>query len=158
MKKKKIFFNLIITMSIAGFWHGASLNFVLWGFLNGLLLYVEKKISKYFRLKNSIKIFITIFIVFNLWVVFRINDLNFIFYFYKNLYSSFFTSLNPENILLIIFVYFIILSQKIDNFDYIQKLSKKINFLILIPILIVILITGLAIKAGSSEKFIYFDF
>ena len=138
--------------------HGASLNFVLWGFLNGLLLYVEKKINKYFILKSPIKIFITIFIVFNLWVVFRINDLSFIFYFYKNLYSNFFTNLNPENILLFILVYITVLSQKIDNFDYIQKLSKKINFLILIPILLVILITGLAIKAGSSEKFIYFDF
>ncbi len=156
--KRKLFFNLIITMSIAGFWHGASLNFVLWGFLNGIFLYVEKKISKFFRLKNSVKIFITIFIVFNLWVVFRINDFNFILYFYKNLYSNLFTNLNLENILLIIFVYFVVLSQKIDNFDYIQKLSKKINFLILIPMFIVILITGLAIKAGSSEKFIYFDF
>ena len=78
--KIKLFFNLILTMSIAGIWHGASLNFVLWGFLNGLFLFVEKKISKFFKLKNSIKIFITIFIVFNLWVVFRINDLNFILY------------------------------------------------------------------------------
>jgi len=49
-------------------------------------------------------------------------------------------------------------TQKFDNYNYIEKASKKTSFLILIPFLIIILITGLAIKAGSSEKFIYFDF
>lgn len=40
---KKLFSNLLITMSIAGLWHGASINFILWGFLNGIFLFFEKK-------------------------------------------------------------------------------------------------------------------
>ena len=51
-----------------------------------------------------------------------------------------------------------VFSQKFDNYKYIENISKKINLLILIPIFIIVLVTGLAIKAGSSEKFIYFDF
>ncbi|HEX5362858.1 MAG TPA: MBOAT family O-acyltransferase, partial [Gallionella sp.] len=34
--------NLIVTMTLAGLWHGASWNFVLWGLLNGLWLSAER--------------------------------------------------------------------------------------------------------------------
>ena len=39
-----------------------------------------------------------------------------------------------------------------------KQTSLKFNFSILIPIVIIILITGLAINTGTSDKFIYFDF
>ena len=155
---KKLFGNLFVTMSVAGLWHGASINFILWGSLNGIFLFFEKKISKYFALNKNIKIFLTCFLIFNLWLIFRINDLNFLLIFYSNLYLNLTSITEIENLLLLFLVIFAIFSQKFDNFGYIKNLSKKINFLIFIPIFIIILITGLAIKAGSSEKFIYFDF
>jgi D-alanyl-lipoteichoic acid acyltransferase DltB (MBOAT superfamily) len=37
--------NLMLTMIIGGFWHGASWNFIIWGFLNGCFLAVEKMIG-----------------------------------------------------------------------------------------------------------------
>jgi len=33
--------NLVITMTIGGLWHGASWNFIIWGFANGLLIAVN---------------------------------------------------------------------------------------------------------------------
>ena len=44
-------------MGIAGLWHGANYNFILWGFLNGLILCIERflKIEKALQ-KNNIKI------------------------------------------------------------------------------------------------------
>ena len=155
---KKLFGNLFVTMSVAGLWHGASINFILWGSLNGIFLFFEKKISKYFALNKNIKIFLTCFLIFNLWLIFRINDLNFLLIFYSNLYLNLLSITEIENLLLLFLVIFAIFSQKFDNFNFIKNLSKKINFLILIPIFIIVLITGLAIKAGTSEKFIYFDF
>ena len=155
---KKLFKNLFLTMTIAGLWHGASINFILWGSLNGIFLFLEKKISNYCNLNKSLKIFLTCFLIFNLWIIFRINDLNFIIIFYYNLYSNLLTSMTIENFLLLLLVVLAIFTQKFDNYGYIEKASKKTSFLILIPVLIIILITGLAIKAGSSEKFIYFDF
>ncbi len=155
---KKLFSNLFLTMSIAGLWHGASINFILWGSMNGIFLFLEKQMSKYFNLNKLIKIFLTCFLVFNLWIIFRINDLNFLLIFYSNLYQNFFTIIEIENLILLALVITAVFSQKFDNYKYIENISKKINFLILIPIFIIILITGLAIKAGSSEKFIYFDF
>lgn len=37
--------NLMLTMLLGGLWHGASWNFVVWGFLNGLYLSVEKMLG-----------------------------------------------------------------------------------------------------------------
>ena len=42
----KTYYNLLITMTIAGLWHGSSWNFLIWGAAHGTLLCVEK--SKYF--------------------------------------------------------------------------------------------------------------
>ena len=36
------YFNLLLTMLLGGLWHGASLNFILWGGLHGLLLCLDK--------------------------------------------------------------------------------------------------------------------
>ena len=155
---KKLFSNLFLTMSIAGLWHGASINFILWGSMNGIFLFLEKQMSKYFNFNRLIKIFLTCFLVFNLWIIFRINDLNFLLIFYSNLYQNFFMIIEIENLILLALVITAVFSQKFDNYKYIENISKKLNFLILIPIFIIVLITGLAIKAGSSEKFIYFDF
>ena len=155
---KKLFGNLFLTMSIAGLWHGASINFILWGSMNGIFLFLEKKMSNHFNFNKLIKISLTCFLVFNLWIIFRINDLNFLLIFYSNLYQNFFTIIEIENLILLGLVIFAVFSQKFDNYKYIENISKKINFLILIPIFIIVLVTGLAIKAGSSEKFIYFDF
>jgi alginate O-acetyltransferase complex protein AlgI len=35
------YFNLMLTMTIGGLWHGASWNFVLWGFLHGVYLVIN---------------------------------------------------------------------------------------------------------------------
>ena len=43
-------------MSIAGLWHGASLNFILWGFLNGFILFFEKMINRSFGISRILKI------------------------------------------------------------------------------------------------------
>ena len=154
----KLYFNLIFTMSVAGLWHGASLNFILWGFLNGLILFIEKKIRVFFNLHRYIKIFLTCFIVFNLWIVFRIQNFGNMFNFFDNFYLNLHTIFYLENIILLFVVVFAIFTQKFDNYHSIEKISKKTKLLILTPISIIILLTGLGISTGTSEKFIYFDF
>lgn len=39
------YLNLIVTFTLAGFWHGANFTFIIWGFLHGLMLSVERKIE-----------------------------------------------------------------------------------------------------------------
>ena len=153
----RLFFNLIFTMSLAGLWHGASINFIFWGFLNGLVLYFEKKFIKNY--KDSIfKIIINCFIIFNLWLVFRIDNISNLTIYFNTLYSDFFYSLTLDNLYILIFSILCVYSQKIDNYVTIKSFSSDISLIKLIPFFIIIIITGLAISAGHSDKFIYFDF
>ena len=42
----KMYRNLMVTMILGGLWHGASFNFVIWGFIHGTYLCIEKIFSK----------------------------------------------------------------------------------------------------------------
>ena len=148
-------------MSVAGLWHGSSWNFVLWGFIHGFLLCIEK--TKFFsRIKNyfpeKLNILFTCFIVFNLWIVFRISDFNTLKLFFDILYSSGFAIYGTKALLALIILLLGLFSQKYDNYNFIEKSSQKINFKLLIPFGISILLSGLLLSLGTSEKFIYFDF
>lgn len=71
--------NLLITMLVGGFWHGASWNFILWGGIHGLALIVNRYYSEIPLLKMfvpimRIKLFswvATMCVVFSAWVFFR---------------------------------------------------------------------------------------
>ncbi len=71
-------FNILITFTLSGLWHGASLTFIVWGFLHGFLLVSEhfglKRIS---LTKNFSWIgYITTFLFVNvIWVFFRAGSL-----------------------------------------------------------------------------------
>lgn len=70
-------FNLLITMLLAGLWHGAGWTFILWGGLHGLLLMLNHRIAKIAgRLPwKPISILLTFLLVSLLWVLFRAETL-----------------------------------------------------------------------------------
>ena len=154
----KMYFNLIITMMIAGAWHGASFNFILWGFLNGLILCIEK-LFNFSEKRYSIfsNIFIC-FLIFNLWLVFRVSDFNNLFIFFDKFYNNFFNLFDFKNLAILLFVIFVIFLQKFENFENLKAISIKINFTFLVPFFIIIILVGTSISLGQSEKFIYFQF
>ena len=149
--------NLIITMSIAGLWHGASLNFIIWGFLNGIILCIEKNFSQN-NSSSFLKILFNCFLIFNLWIIFRINEINDLINFFVIFYSGIFSAINFENIILLFIVFCAIFIQRYDNYYYLKSLTRKINLIPTFFFFIVIVLTGLAINTGQSEKFIYFQF
>jgi D-alanyl-lipoteichoic acid acyltransferase DltB (MBOAT superfamily) len=72
--------NIIATFTISGLWHGASLTFIIWGFIHGAMLVAEHFASPIIKLSQRIKQFvgwITMFTLVNLcWVFFRASSLN----------------------------------------------------------------------------------
>jgi D-alanyl-lipoteichoic acid acyltransferase DltB (MBOAT superfamily) len=75
--------NLIITMLLGGLWHGAGLQFVIWGGLHGLYLAVHRIVApaiptavKSNRLYGIAATLLTFFCVMFAWVFFRSADLN----------------------------------------------------------------------------------
>lgn len=68
--------NIIIVWFLTGLWHGASWNFVLWGFYYGLLILIEKYLIGRF-IQNSFILSRIYFIVLTLagWSIFYYTDL-----------------------------------------------------------------------------------
>ena len=155
--KIKLFFNLVFTMTIAGLWHGASFNFILWGFINGLVLSFEK-----FFVKNDVKslsrLILTCFIIFNLWILFRIESFNTTYSYFVILYSNLNEIFILENIIILSLLIFFIYLQKFEDHNFLKKITDKINFVFLITLFSTIILFGLTMTLGRSEKFIYFQF
>jgi len=45
VSKRRWIFNILITFTLSGLWHGAAATFVIWGFLHGLFLVIESYIK-----------------------------------------------------------------------------------------------------------------
>ena len=80
--------------------------------------------------------------------------MSFIFEFYTNLNRIFLF----DNLLTLLILVAGIFSQKFDDFNKIKNFSNNIPLYVILPFVMIIILTGLGINAGSSEKFIYFEF
>ncbi len=79
-----LLFALMGTMLLGGLWHGASWNFVLWGFMHGLLLILHRTLKdtkpvanlfeKLPRISCLLGWVVTQYFVFMTWLVFRLED------------------------------------------------------------------------------------
>ena len=117
-----------------------------------------KLISLSGRIKSIFGRILYFFIIFNLWVVFRITEMNKFVQYFSKLYGSILEIFNIENFLIILIVISAITSQKIDNFISIKNFSKRTNLLFVIIFFIFVILAGLGMNVGRSEKFIYFQF
>ncbi|MCD4676630.1 MAG: hypothetical protein K8S18_11655, partial [Desulfobacula sp.] len=89
------YFNLIVAMTLCGLWHGASLNFILWGFYHGLLLIffpvflVRAKflINILEGFGINFKIIITLLLTSYGWLLFRIQDFNYLLQLHKIIFD-----------------------------------------------------------------------
>ena len=155
--------NIIIVMTIGGLWHGASLNFILWGFLHGIFLSIERIFNK-ININLNIPIIGIIYVfllVTILWIPFSISNFNDLIVFinifnlkdilnFSQIIEKFYVVQN----LLLIFI-LIVLDMVFSK----KKLIKiKNNYFLLGFTFIFIL--GLIITFGifDEKKFIYFQF
>ena len=73
--------NLFVTMALGGLWHGAGLQFLLWGAAHGGLLAFEHGMRASLpgltnAIPQAVKVGLTVFIVMLLWLPFRAADLD----------------------------------------------------------------------------------
>jgi alginate O-acetyltransferase complex protein AlgI len=74
----RTYFNLIVTMLLGGFWHGASWNFLIWGGLHGGMLALERGMGResfYQRIPRGLRVGGTFLVVLLGWVFFRAPDM-----------------------------------------------------------------------------------
>ena len=155
--------NIIIVMTIGGLWHGASLNFILWGFLHGIFLSIERIFNK-ININLNIPIIGIIYVfllVTILWIPFSISNFNDLIVFinifnlkdilnFSQIIEKFYVVQN----LLLIFI-LIVLDMVFSKKNLVKI---KNNYFLLGFTFIFIL--GLIITFGifDEKKFIYFQF
>ncbi len=161
--------NLLIVWLLTGLWHGASINFLLWGLYYGMFLIIEKYLLKNIldKTPNFIKHIYSLIIIVIGWTIFYNTNLNNLidtfkamigYYGFGNikvfLYTKSFTVVN-----IIALLSGIILSTPIFNKidtklanNNVYAVIKDITLIILFIICIVYLISG------TYNPFIYFRF
>lgn len=77
----KTYRNLLLTMILGGIWHGASWNFLIWGYLHGGVLALERvlgweKLISRSRITMALGAALTFYLVCLSWVFFRSPDLS----------------------------------------------------------------------------------
>jgi len=159
--------NLLITMSIAGLWHGASWTFVLWGVYHGIWI-VLYHLAKYIKFLHYLKLlhrWVKIFLIFHLvsigWIIFRSKDIeqfNTIFYsvFILPIEFSFENTVYNGNYIFLILIFFIF--HKYDSIARFKWMYMKFNNKYLYVIISFLIFTSALFTTGSSAEFIYFDF
>ena len=139
--------NILIVFIVSGLWHGASLNFVIWGILHAIFqiisLHVNKLKRKYIivdnpylkKINNVISVIITFILVDIAWIFFRAKNLKDSIYIITNLFTGL-----PKNMSSFVFD--------------IKSLGSSINELVIITVslLILFIVEFFQIKINIKEK------
>ena len=168
-------FIILLTFTVSGLWHGASMTFIIWGFLHGFYLVSEHLVSKSFPLSKNFPWigWIVTFVIVNLtWVFFRADTLEQSWYIlssFKHLKFDFihkiltvFAANNQFRefaiSILISFPIFIILEILISQTNFNQILIKRgtiARWSTYLVLTLMILFFGVL---NAAPQFIYFQF
>jgi len=152
---------LLITWTIMGIWHGASLRFAFWGLLNGLLIVIYrlfKRINFPILKSKFISFLLTLFSIMSTWIYFRSTSWEQANYLYITLFNINKLELGlSENYYLIVFIFTIstLIAGSLWNSKYITSLRKNE----IINIISSAIALGFAfIFINRQNSFIYFQF
>ncbi len=85
----RTYINLLLTMVIGGFWHGANWTFILWGVWHGGLLALHRGWSRAgYALHGAIALPLTLLAVILGWVVFRAHDMTQAITMYRGMFGA----------------------------------------------------------------------
>jgi alginate O-acetyltransferase complex protein AlgI len=168
--------NILITFVVSGLWHGASITFIIWGFIHGILFILEQLISPLIKVHSKLKYILGLLITFSVvnfsWLFFRAESwtkvevmLNNIFTkktvgfsAFKELIISSSQVTESGRMLLFIFPFFILIEIFIGKKTFAHLLMNSPKFLrwsFYYVIFISILFFGVL---NSAPQFIYFQF
>lgn len=184
--KIRTYFNIMIVFLSSGLWHGASINFVIWGGLHGIyqifgdmLRPIKEKIIRGFNIRTNVFSFKLMQIIINFtlvnfaWIFFRASSFSNAKIIIKNLFtfnpltlidgSLFNLGLDKGEFIVAIFaimvvVIFDLLQRKTNIFEALSQQNLLFRWGIYISVIVIILIFGSYGPSYSSQQFIYFQF
>lgn len=163
VKLPRFIFNILVVWALTGLWHGASINFVLWGLYYGIILLLEKLVLKKFltKIPDIFKHLYAIIIIILGWVLFKSLTFSEISSIYKAMFGlygignlnifHYINFFNFNTILALILCVFMIAPIG-------KKLLQKYPVFMDILVIILFFLTIAEIVVGSYNPFIYFRF
>ena len=167
--KFRQYLNLFITMLLGGLWHGASWNFVFWGFLHGAALAIDKLIREVINIPKTffmrvLGVIVTFHFVCFCWVYFRADSFATASEIISGIFSRFNGKICWQWIQGYEFVFVLMLFGYLTHFipERFNKKSELMlsrtpvfaqSFLIVAVVWIVI-----QVKSADIQPFIYFQF
>lgn len=163
--------NLLLTMLLGGLWHGASLRFIIWGGIHGLLLMFHKSLK---QMKWNISTqhwwgrFACIFITFNsicfTWIFFRANDMKDVSIMFNQLFASFNANILNDFVIAYPIVSSILVLAYVVHWmpSWLKEwyrgmfIKTPLWFKMIVVFLVIIIIYQA--KSSNIQPFIYFQF
>lgn len=164
----RMYANLMVTFLLSGLWHGASLTFIIWGGMHGLLLSIEK-LLKADKLKYFYRPVVLLCVVL-LWIPFRAADVAHLHQYIISLLQLQDWSVTQLGaiiagysqtrfiILLIILAFFMTVEYAIRHSDFNQWIGTKGRFTRISLYYVLIMAILLAGNFSVKPNFIYFQF
>lgn len=159
--------NLLLTMGLGGLWHGANWTFVLWGLLHGAgialthalrWLGLDRAVA---RVPRWLLVFVTFNFVSFGWILFRAPDLATAWRVLRGPFTApmtgtaaFFGAQAFPLLLLTVFL----ATHRWDSHRSIRRAVQRLPQAVFWPMIMLAWMLAITVSAGSSAKFIYFDF
>lgn len=162
----RVVFNLLVVWSLTGLWHGASLNFVLWGLFYLPFIVFENwwKKRKFRVLPRFFRHILTLFIINFGFILFRCSDFNelknVILVYFGIISSEFTTSTVNLSIKNNIFLIIVSVLSCTPIFSFLFKIKNNVIIAIIktFIILCLLLLSILEMIGGSFTPFLYNQF
>ena len=151
--KLKCFRNLMITFTLSGIWHGANWTFFIWGFLNGLLLFMQNIFKV--KLPKIISWTLTLLSISFLWIIFRSQTIYDAYNYISRIFLDFqLPELRRDLIILVIYylsIDFLLFKYKDISQIWFKNLTVQ-NYILFSMFIILFFVNK------SQTNFIYFEF
>lgn len=171
--KIRMYVNLFLTMLLGGLWHGASLNFIVWGGIHGVALCIHKKFrelvghDKHYvscGFRRVAAIFLTFHLVCFTWLFFAnptfessLTMMNKIFFeFHPELFLQF-VSGYPVVVAMIVLGYVLHYLPEKWNIGTSALVSRS-PFIMQVLYMIIIILIVIQVKSSEVQPFIYLQF
>jgi alginate O-acetyltransferase complex protein AlgI len=169
----RTYLNLLLVFFLTGLWHGASWNFVIWGFIHGFFLILERLfLGKWLERIPGVNLIYTLFVVVNAWVFFNAKDLSYAWGYLKTMYGAAPSGLVLKDYTAYInqefrFVTIISVLASFGLFSWISSrklisinspLSAALNTVHYLGLLLVLMICSVYLLSNSYNPFIYYRF
>lgn len=157
-------FNLFVVWVLTGLWHGASLNFIMWGLFYFVLLVLEKYVygSMLNKLPGIFGHLYTMFFVMIGWVIFSFTDNTSLIVYLKSMFSGYIISHDALSLLIsfapVMFIG-IVCSLPVWKNAYNRIRNYKIcGFAEIAVVMIIILVSVVSLVSDLYNPFLYFRF